>query len=402
MRVIGGTYREQCAFPRHDETIGSGMRAAAALTSTGDDIVLASARHPSEEDVVAVTAGTHGVSAEWLDRTRTVSFSYFTPLNAPTMAGIGARLSAEIYGEGDVVLAFGLIESGNVTVAGRRVVVDPQRPRNLTEEDLPTVRADEVVWTLNERETRQLGLEDDVATAAKRLVADRGLTGVVTKRGPRGVLVTTENFQVPVGACVSERVFPIGSGDVFASALTWAWGMAGADLVEAAAVASNAAAHWCETRDFPVPLDVLEGKVTREMVPTEAARPVYLAGPFFNLQQIWTIDVVRDALRPGVWSPSHEVGSGGVEVAMKDLAGLESCDSVFALLDDNDAGTIFEAGYATKMGIPLVVYASKLDDEGGKMLVGSGAEFFDDLSTAVYKAQWAAAFHAHERERAGV
>lgn len=401
MRVVGGTYKEQCAFPRHDETIGSGMRAAAALTSTGDDISLTSARHPSEEKVVAVTAGTHGVTGEWLDRTRAVSFSYFTPLNAPTIDGIGARLSADIHAEGDVVLAFGFIESGNVTVSGQRVVVDPQRPRNLTEEDLPTVQADEVVWTLNERETRQLGYEDDLAVAAKRLVADRGLAGVVTKRGPRGVLVTTKHFQEPVGACVTDTVFPIGSGDVYASALTWAWGVAGADLVEAAAVASNAAAHWCEARDYPVPLDVLQGKVTREMVPTSAARPVYLAGPFFNLQQIWTIDVVRDALRPGVWSPSHEVGPGGLEVAMKDLEGLQGCDSVLALLDDNDPGTIFEAGYATKMGIPVVIYASKLDEEGGKMLVGSGGEYVDDLSTAVYKAQWAAAFHAQDRERAG-
>lgn len=394
MRIVGGTYEERCAFPRHHETVGSGMRAAAALTSTGDDIQLTSARHPSEEQVVAVTAGTYGISGEWGDRTRPVSFSYFTPLNAPTVDGIGATITSDIDVEGDVVLAFGFIESGNVKVSGRRVVVDPQRPRNLTEDDLPDVTADEVVWTLNERETRQLGRDSDVAVAAQCLLTERGLAGVVTKRGPRGVLVTTKDFQQPVGACVTDSVFPIGSGDVYASALTWAWGVAGADLVEAAAVASNAAAHWCETRDYPVPLDVLQGKTTRKMVPTSPAKPVYLAGPFFNLQQRWTIDVINDALHPGVWSPSHEVGPGGLEVAMKDLEGLESCGSVLALLDDNDPGTVFEAGYATKMGIPVIIYATKLDEEGGKMLVGSGGVFFDDLTTAVYKAQWAAAFHA--------
>ena len=129
------------------------------------------------------------------------------------------------------------------------------------------------------------------------------------------------------------------------------------------------------------------------------AGPVYLAGPFFNLQQRWLIDVVKDALWPGVWSPSHEVGPGGIEVAQADLDGLELCDSVLALLDDNDPGTVFETGYATKIGIPVVVYADKLDDEGGKMLLGSGSDHSADLSTAVYKAQWAAAFRAAGREQ---
>lgn len=400
MRIVGGTYAERCAFPRHDEIAGSGMRAAATLAGSGEDIVLTSARHASEATVAAVTAGTYGVTVEWVDRSRAVTFSYFTPLNAPTIDGFGAELATDIDGSGDVVLTFGLIESGAVKVTGKRVVVDPQRPRNLTEDDLPDVSADEVIWTLNERETRQLGATMDVEAAARQLLEDRGLAAVVTKRGPRGVLVTTAGgHQVPVGACVSERVFPIGSGDVFAAAFAWAWGVGGADPIEAAGVASNAAAHWCETQNYPTPSAVLTGTFKRQVVPTVKARPVYLAGPFFNLQQRWLIDVVNDALRPGVWSPSHEVGPGGLEVAQADLDGLELCDSVLALLDDNDPGTVFETGYATKMGIPVVVFAAKLDEEGSKMLLGSGSNHFADLSTAVYKAQWAAAFRAETRER---
>jgi hypothetical protein len=400
MRIVGGTYAERCAFPRHDELVGSGMRAAATLAGSGTDIVLTSARHPSEATVAAVTAGTYGVTAEWVDRSRVVKFSYFTPLNAPTIDGFGAELASEVNVSGDVVLTFGLIETGGVTVTGRRVVVDPQRPRNLTEEDLPDVSADEVIWTLNERETRQLGGTMDVEVAARKLVEDRHLAAVVTKRGPRGVLVTTaDGHQVPVGACVTERVFPIGSGDVFAAAFAWSWGIGDADPVEAAGAASNAAAHWCETQNYPTPREVLNGTSRRQTVPTVKARPVYLAGPFFNLQQRWLIDVVKDALWPGVWSPSHEVGPGGLEVAQADLDGLELCDSVLALLDDNDPGTVFEAGYATKMDIPVVVFADKLDEEGGKMLLGTGSDHSSDLSTAVYKAQWAAAFRAEEREK---
>ena len=400
MHIVGGTYAERCAFPRHDEMAGSGMRAAATLADSGTDIILTSARHESEAKVAAVTAGTYRVTADWVDRSRPVRFSYFTPLNAPTIDGFGAELAVPVDVSGDVVLSFGLIETGLVKVSGKRVVVDPQRPRNLTEDDLPDVLADETIWTLNERETRQLGGTVDVETAAHKLVAERHLKAVVTKRGPRGVLVTTSGGrQVPVNACVTETVFPIGSGDVFAAAFAWAWGVANADPVEAAGVASNAAAHWCETQNYPTPVEVLNGNAKRPEVPTVNSGPVYLAGPFFNLQQRWLIDVVKDALEPGVWSPSHEVGPGGLEVAQQDLDGLELCDAVLALLDDNDPGTLFEAGYATRMGIPVVVFADTLNEEGGKMLLGSGSEHFADLSTAVYKAQWAAAFRAADREK---
>lgn len=399
MKILGGTYREFCSQPRHEGLLGSGVRAAAVLAESGTEVQLATAVHESEQDEAAVVAGTLGLQAEWLQRTRPIRFNYFTPLNAPIIGGLGSRLVQPMTADDDVVLAFGFIENGQIQVKGRRVVVDPQRPRNLTEEDLPEIEADEQAWTLNDRETRELTGVEDVHEAARRLVQSRDLSVVVTKRGPRGALVTTANgTQVEVGACVTKSVFPIGSGDVFAATFAWAWGDQRMDPVDAATVASNAAAHWCETRDYPTPAGVLDGTITRDMVPTLAAGPVYLAGPFFNLQQRWLIDVVHASLAPGVWSPSHEVGAGGLDVAKQDLAGLELCDSVLALLDDNDQGTVFEIGWATKMGIPVVMYAEHLDAEGSKMLLGTGTDHHDDLSTAVYRAQWAAAFRGAGRQ----
>ncbi|WAC92226.1 PfkB family carbohydrate kinase [Mycobacterium sp. Aquia_213] len=399
MRIVGGAYRERCANPRHDALIGSGMRAAASLAESGGDVELTTAVHESEQLEAGVVADTLGVTVDMVERTRPVSFAYFTPLNAPVIGGLGSRISNDISVEGDAVLLFGLIESGQVRAKGQRVVVDPQRPRNLTEEDLPEVEADEQAWVLNERETTQLAGVQDVFAAARRLVEARGLSVVVTKRGPQGALVTTaDGHQVNVGACVTESVFPIGSGDVFAGTFAWAWADKHLDPVDAANIASNAAAHWCETKDFATPAYVLDGTFTRELVPTIKARPVYLAGPFFNLQQRWLVDVVNASLAPHVWSPSHEIGAGGIEVARQDLDGLELCDSVLALLDDNDQGTVFEVGYATKMDIPVVMYTEHVDAEGSKMLLGTGTTHYEDLSTAVYKSQWAAAFRAAARE----
>lgn len=395
MKIVGGTYRESCAQPRHEGLFGSGVRAAASLAETGSEVRLATAVHESEQDEAHVVAGTLRLQVDWSERTRPVGFRYFTPLNAPIIGGLGSRLSKPMTAEDDVVLAFGFIESGQVEVKGRRVIVDPQRPRNLAEEDLPAVKADEQAWTLNERETRDLSGVRDIHDAARQLIESRNLSVVVTKRGPRGALVTTaDGTQVEVGACVTSSVFPIGSGDVFAAAFAWAWGDQRLDPVDAATVASHAAAHWCESRDYPTPAGVLNGTLTRATVPTLRSGPVYLAGPFFNLQQRWLVDVVYTALAPGVWSPLHEVGAGGEEVAKQDLEGLQLCDSVLALLDDNDQGTVFEVGWARKMDVPVVMYAEHLDTEGSKMLIGTGAQHYDDLSTAVYKAQWAAAFRA--------
>jgi nucleoside 2-deoxyribosyltransferase len=88
-------------------------------------------------------------------------------------------------------------------------------------------------------------------------------------------------------------------------------------------------------------------------------------------------------------------------VAQKDLDGLNECDAMLALIDDDDPGTIFEAGYATSMGIPIVGYGEQGNADGRKMLRGSGASLYTDLSTAVYQAVWAAAKHADERRRTG-
>lgn len=398
MKIVGGTYTEKCVNPEYHTLAGSGLRAAATLSDSGTEIQLVSSIHEREREVAEIAACTLGVDAVWTDRTRAVGFSYFTPLAAPLINGAGTAMVSDVSVQDDTVLVFGMIEAGRVSAKGKRVVVDPQRPRGLNDDDLPSVSADEVAWTLNERETKQLADESDVESGAKALLSKFDLKVVVTKRGPRGALVTTADYQEAVGAYQTPSVFPIGSGDVFAAAFAWAWGQANHDPVEAVRIASAAAAHWCDTVDYPTPRQLLEGDTTFEVVPPNTRSKVYLAGPFFNLQQRWLVDVVRDALAPGVWSPFHEVGPGGIEVAQKDLDGLGECDALLALIDDDDPGTIFEAGYATSLGIPVVGYGEQGHADGRKMLHGSGASLYTDLSTAVYQAAWAAARRSSQRD----
>ena len=80
-------------------------------------------------------------------------------------------------------------------------------------------------------------------------------------------------------------------------------------------------------------------------------------------------------------------------MAALDLAGLDRAAAVLALLDGWDPGTLYEVGWAQRKGLPVVCYLQGMQREGAKMLVGSGAELHDDLSTALYRAAWAGQGH---------
>jgi nucleoside 2-deoxyribosyltransferase len=72
-------------------------------------------------------------------------------------------------------------------------------------------------------------------------------------------------------------------------------------------------------------------------------------------------------------------------VAPEDIAGLEQADAVLAIANGLDPGTIFEIGYAVKLGIPIVVLAQTVKDEDLKMIAGNGCEITDDFASALYR-----------------
>jgi ATP-dependent protease HslVU (ClpYQ) peptidase subunit len=414
MLILGGTYGERCMEPERDEVSGSGLRAAAALAQLDPDVRLVTAIDKSttrvgkmsEEKTAQFVADHHGLNVDFRTRSKPVSWSYFTPLSAPSLNGSGSVLLEAIDIEADAALVFGLVEvnrneSPRPKVRGRRVAVDPQKPRDLSLTDIPDINAEEVLLILNEDETMALGQGSNIAASARNLLnfQDWTVAAVITKRGPRGALVTTETGQPQVIPPLwTPRVYPIGSGDVFAAAAAWAWAEQGHTPVDAATIGSAAAAFWCDREDTPVTLAAVNDSPYTPVDVNPTAR-VYLAGPFFNLAQRWLIDLVDHKLRPYRFSPFHHVGPGGVDVAKKDLAGLDICKSMLALLDGSDPGTVFETGYATHLEMPVVCFAEHIDHEGYKMLAGTGAEITSDLSTAVYHSIWAAMDPAAWRAR---
>lgn len=399
MKIVGGTYEERVVEPDSADLMGSGVRAAAILANVDQPPLLITAIHSAAEDESRFVWDALSVRTENVrQRNERVAFSYMTPIAPPSVTGPRATLvdRSPIEVDDDDVLAFGMVEvpQQSLQIAARTLVYDPQQPRDLDSVGVDNVSADRFVLVANESETRLLGFARDVVDAAARVLKRYpSVDSLVTKRGAAGCIVFSRDALPEfVGAHPTMRVWPIGSGDAFTAGLANAL-RNGADMVEAARIGSAVAATWCSTRSTSIPRQVLDGDPSALPLPlAPVANRIYLAGPFFNVSERWLVEVVRDELRAlgsSPWSPIDEVGRGGLEVAQKDLDGLLECDSVLALLDHEDPGTVFEVGWAVRHGIPVIGYGTNINNDGTKMMAGTAVELHEDLSTACYRAVWA-------------
>jgi hypothetical protein len=388
--VLGGTYEELCRDPSRTELIGSGQRAAIALRGVLDEeLTLVTAVDDENLADAQTLSGGAGVPVQIHERTEPVGFVYATPLSAPIITGRRASVNDLIEVDGDTVLAFGMLEA-RPRVTARRLVMDPQQPKDLAPLEFGEISAEHLALVANVGETKALaGGTRILRDAARELLAASGAEVLVTKAGARGALVTTATMQEWVGPHPTPTVWPIGSGDVFAAGFAWAWGCEEADPLEAAHTASMAAAHWCSSERLNLPATAFREPPSPELAVQDGR--VYLAGPFFNVSERWLVALVQESLRSlggSVFSPLHDVGRGK-DIAAEDLAGLADSTAVLALLDHSDAGTLFEVGWARRAGLPVVALAEQLDQEAAKMLHGTEVSIFSDLSTAVYRALWA-------------
>jgi hypothetical protein len=405
MIIVGGTYDEHVIAPQNEDLAGSGLRAAAALAADAD-VRLITAVDPMTQPVADSVFMTYGVNATVIERDEPVGFQYFTPMSPPSIDGPSSSHSASLAGDDDTALVFGMVEGGPRDVRARRLVFDPQRPRDLAVLDLDGLRADQTTIVANAREIRALARgTHELQTAAVQVLRMCGAEAVIVKDSARGCLVATKSSDLVarVGPFPTTCVWPLGSGDVFAAAYAHAWSR-GAEPEQAARIASSSAAWWCATRSARVPADILGGtpvsgilsEAAPELRVPDAPPLIYLAAPFFTLAERWLVELCRKVLwglGAEVFSPLHDVGPGGDEVAARDLDGLEEADAVLALLDGWDPGTVYEVGWAHRKGLPVVGFLNGSSHEGTKMLVGTGAELHQDLSSALYRAVWAGQGH---------
>lgn len=400
--VVGGVYREVCHRPPWDEIYGSGGRAACALAKMGTAVTL----HAYAKQHTGASLHDHLDPSASALLTFSLSdaplpeFRYLHALASPTIVGRPRTPYPTLTVESDRAVRFGMLEATAV-VKAEWAVFDPQNHRNAESFRENGSEADHLALVMNLSEARRMsGLWDkDPEVVAARLADQEAAEVVVLKMGPRGALVWTYGAVTEIPAYRTRQVWKVGSGDCFVAHFARAWMDQGLTAAKAAEAASIATAVYCDTRVLPDQraLDVptylpIEMSVRYR---TQPRRKVYLAGPFFDIAQLWLVEETVHELRDiglEVLSPFHDIGLGPAEVVVhQDLRFIDDADLVLALADGLDSGTVFEVGYAVAKGKPVVVFSERESAADLKMMLGSDCVLCNEYALAIYSTFWEAA-----------
>lgn len=400
--IVGGAYGEECAYPTRQVFRGSGGRAAAVLSSLGAEVTLTTALDTRLSPIFASIAEKLNYKLKTKSRPEDIWFRYRHPVGHPVI--YPASISNVTYDSPlvtDNALVFGMLE-GRPQVCAKRAVYDPQDGIAAKAFGANGSTAEQLALVMSFSEGKALTGETTPQAMADKLIAEQSVSVVIIKCGPQGALVRNESGTNWIRAFPSQRVYKIGSGDVFSAAFAFSWLIEGHDELTSAWYASAAVAAYVESAQDRFSHDQHSQFHERAKLALEARTEtaprqipdtqIYLAGPFFSTAQQWLIDEVRAALTDmgfKVFSPVHEIGLGPArEVAPADLLALEQSGLVLALIDGLDPGTVFEVGYARARDIPVVAIAESVDEPSLTMIIGSGCEVTNDLTTGIYAACW--------------
>lgn len=395
LTVVGGVYREMVSWPASDVVFGSAGRAACSIATMGVAVELYGYADALIDETMSGQSKFYGIDWRPTRIDRGVSFRYMHGLATPAISDHSSNAQT-LDIQAERVLRYGMLE-GDSRVNADWAVYDPQNTYKPTWFHSNGSKAENLAIVLNEDEAATLLRKHLPAEAAVAAVAKvESAKVVVLKRGPRGALVWENGQTHTIPAFETHRVSKVGSGDQFAAQFARAWMIDGLGARDAALEASKATAYYCEHREFPTRDDLSEFAPAPLLLGPrwlEGYRAkVYLAGPFFSLNQLWMVEEARRLLRHmglDVLSPYHDIGVGPAsQVVPGDIAAINACDLVYAIGDGLDAGTIYEVGYARALGRPVVVYAENETTESLKMMEGTDCFIYRDFVSSIYRAAW--------------
>ena len=134
----------------------------------------------------------------------------------------------------------------------------------------------------------------------------------------------------------------------------------------------------------------------------------YLASPFFKDSQIQREEAVKNALRNEgytVYSPRENgiltpdaTDEVRTKVFKENCEAIQKSHRIFAITDEKDIGTIWEAGYAYGIGKEIVYYAGTLGDNPFNVMLGkSGIGIFTKYKDLVEAAKTGSFFNKNEK-----
>lgn len=379
MHIAGGLYKETCLVPNWNAEYGSGGRAAMAVAGLTPHTVLhtyAPSLGSSGQDALERI----GVELRLRPSSHDIAFAYFHPLSIPHIEprrSVVAR-HAPIELTGEAVLRFGFLE-GEAIVQANRAVYDPQTSTNPATFADNGSSADELALVLNEAEALALSGRCNIREAAIALLDPGGANVVVVKGGARGALVMERGgATTEIPAYRSERVFKIGTGDVFSSVFALEWAERKQPAFLAADRASLSVAAYCAKGILPLTADALR---PREPVTLGETPVVLLDGAIDTIGRRFVMEEARSSLL--------ELGARVVCPALDEAPAINPASIMSALV----IGEGLEGGLRPRLQelesteIPVVL----LDE---LRATGTPEKYrlrvIDDFTSAIYFALWAA------------
>jgi len=388
--IVGGIYREKCAFPYWDQLFGSAGRAANALVGHIEKIRLHSALADEERTLANAVFAEGNIELKITPREKQVVFEYLHCLSVPKIFpdhGVTQLKMPDV--TGDVIVKFGMLES-DPCVNGDYVVYDPQSSSNPLSFSESGSTANHLAIIANRGEILGMVKTTSVDEAVRILFDAEKADVIVVKDGINGATVYERARPSHVPAYVTQNVFSIGSGDVFVAAFALAWAVQRHPPAVAADFASRSTADYVET--CLLPINPLTGNPAPRDQAFKTGGNIYLAGPFRELGQRMMIDDARKqlvSLGMSVFSPIHDIGPGSAEIVVRqDLSAIEQCDAVFAILNGSSPGTVFEVGYARALKKPVFCVAQNMREVDLKLPRGSGAHLHEDYVSALFQIAW--------------
>jgi hypothetical protein len=379
MQIAGGLYKETCLVPDWNVEYGSGGRAAAAVAGLSPGTVLhtyAPVFGSSGQDALERL----GVELRLQPSSHGVAFAYFHPLSTPHIEPRRSAMvrHAPIELSGEAVLRFGFLE-GEAIVHANRAVYDPQTSASPAMFADNGSSADELALVLNEAEARALSGKSDVREAATALLESGAAHVVVVKGGVRGALVMERSGATSeVPAYWSERVFKIGTGDVFSSVFALEWAERKHPAILAANHASLSVAAYCESGILPLTADA---RSPREPVKQEEMPVVLLDGAVDSIGRRFVMEEARSSLL--------ELGARVICPALDGASMIGTASIMSALvIGDGLLGDLWPRLRGLEStGIPVVLFdelrAAGPQTQGGRRVI-------DDFTSAIYFTLWAA------------
>ena len=310
LEIAGGIYRELCEIPPWNAELGSGGRAAAAVSALSPGSTLHTyARNPTSAGIGALEA--LGIRVRAHASNVAVAFAYFHTLSRPHIEPPLNKLGRNppIQVSGDTVLRFGFLE-GDAVVDAKRAVYDPQTSAHPQAFKSNGSSASELAIVLNEVELRTMTKRDDLRLGAERMMQAERAAVIVVKRGPLGAAVFERDGVVThVPAYRSERVFKIGTGDIFSAVFTVHWGEARLPAAYAADMASRSVAAYCARPQLPLRFEATDhlqpilgsspGPILLESATNTVGRRYVFEEARFQLVELGA-QVISPASAPGI------------------------------------------------------------------------------------------------------